>query len=303
MGLGPVKFGVSPIAWSNDDLPSLGGDTSLETCLREVSQIGFDGVELGGKFPREAALLTEVLRSHRLSLVSGWFSGLLYQSRDIEREKSRIAEHLGLLQALDCSVMVYADVSASIQTEQDISIHNSPKINEEHWKRYGDHLTQLGDFLAKEGMDLAYHHHMGTIIEDWSELDRMIEVTGESVGLTIDTGHAVMANIDPVEAIKKYFSRIAHVHLKDIRQSIVDRVRAEGMSFLDGVLEGMFTVPGDGVIDFSEIIQALDELSYEGWLVIEAEQDPDRANPYDYSKLGLDHIKSIIAKRPEYSAN
>ena len=298
MVLGPVKFGVSPIAWSNDDLPSLGGDTPLEQCLQDASDIGFDGIELGGKFPRDAVKLAAILQDYQLKLASGWFSGLLLQSGDVDAEKARIGPHLSLLSELGCSEMVYADVSGSIQGQRNVSINQSPKITPNQWHRYGQQMTELADFLAENDMTLAYHHHMGTIIEDGVELDQFMAATGDNVKLTLDTGHAAMASIDPVAVINQYFPRIAHVHLKDLRSAIVQRVRSEDASFLDGVVDGMFTVPGDGALDFAQIINALDRHGYAGWIIIEAEQDPERANPHHYSKLGLDHIKSIIANTP-----
>ena len=290
-----LRFGVSPIAWSNDDLPSLGGDTSLESCLADARDVGFDGIELGGKFPRQTADLRHVLKSYDLALVSGWFSGLLQSSGDVADEKERIKPHLELLSSMGCDVLVYADVSGSIQGQRDISINQSPDLGDDQWSVYGERLTQIADIVANDGLKLAYHHHMGTFVEDGSELDRFIAATGESVQLTFDTGHAAMAGIDPVDAVLRYFDRIAHFHCKDIRADIVQRVRDSNLSFLDGVLEGMFTVPGDGALDFAAILSVLMERGYEGWLVIEAEQDPAKADPRKYSANGLMHIKSLIA--------
>ncbi len=289
-----IKYGVSPIAWSNDDLPSLGGETPLEQCLADTRDAGFDGIELGGKFPREAGKLRHVLREFDLQLVSGWFSGMLQSSGNVQTEKERIKPHIDLLSSMGCDVLVYADVSESVQGLRDVSVNSSPKMDDDHWVSYGVKMTEIADHVVSEGLKFAYHHHMGTFVEDGSELDEFIAATGDTVQLTFDTGHAAMAGIDPVKAVEKYFDRIAHFHCKDIRANIVESVRQENMSFLDGVLAGMFTVPGDGSLDFETILTALLERNYEGWLVVEAEQDPAKANPKEYSENGLNHLRSLV---------
>ena len=289
-----VKYGVSPIAWSNDDLPSLGGDTPLEKCLADTRDAGFDGIELGGKFPREAGELRHILKEYDLQLVSGWFSGLLQWSGNVETEKERIKPHLELLNSMGCSVLVYADVSESIQGKRDVSVNRSPSISDDQWDSYGALMTELADYVVSEGLKFAYHHHMGTLVEDGNEVEQFITKTGDNVQLTFDTGHAAMAGIDPAKAVEKYFDRIAHFHCKDIRAEIVESVRQDDTSFLDGVLEGMFTVPGDGSLDFNPILTALFERGYEGWLIVEAEQDPAIANPKEYSEMGLKHLRGIV---------
>ncbi len=290
-----VKFGVSPIAWSNDDLPSLGGDTTLEQCLADTRDAGFDGIELGGKFPRQADELARILKEYDLKLVSGWFSGLIRSSNDISVEKERLKPHLDLLLSMGCEVLVYADVSDSTQTQRAISVNASPTLCESQWEQYGAEMTEIADTVVQAGLKFAYHHHMGTFIEDAIELEQLIAVTGENVQLTFDTGHAAMAGIDPIEAVARYSDRIAHFHCKDIRRDIVERVIATDLSFLDGVLEGMFTVPGDGALNFEAILSTLFARNYEGWLVVEAEQDPAKANPREYSENGLKHLKSIVS--------
>ena len=289
-----VKYGVSPIAWSNDDLPSLGGDTPLEQCLADTRDAGFDGIELGGKFPRQADKLRHILKEYDLQLVSGWFSGLLQSSGNVQTEKERLKPHLDLLGSMGCDVLVYADVSQSIQGKREISVNASPNLVDDHWASYGALMTEVADSVVAAGLKFAYHHHMGTFVEDGKELDQFIAATGDNVQLTFDTGHAAMAEIDPVRAVEKYFDRIAHFHCKDIRAEIVKSVRQEDMSFLDGVLEGMFTVPGDGSLDFGAILSALFARNYEGWLIVEAEQDPAKANPKEYSESGLNHLRALV---------
>ena len=294
MSLGNIRYGVSPISWTNDDLPALGGDTPLEVCLSESQEIGFEGVELGGKFPREAEALKHTLAPYGLDIVSGWFSGMLKDNKSASDEIERITPHLDLLLAMDCNVVVYCDVSGSIQGVQDVSINQSPSMPSEDWPSYGERLTKVAEHVKARGLDFGYHHHMGTFIEKGHQVDSLCEHTDSVVGLTFDTGHAAMAGMDPVEAIHRYKDRICHFHCKDIRPEVVSQVRSNEMSFLNGVMEGMFTVPGDGGLDFDAILKALNDISYSGWLIIEAEQDPAKANPKIYAQQGLDHLKSIL---------
>ena len=289
-----VKFGISPISWTNDDLPELGGDTPLETCLQEASEIGFDGVELGGKFPRTPPELAGVLKPHELTLISGWFSGLLFDHGSVENELVRITPHVNLLVNMGCKVLVYCDVSQSIQGEIDVTINASPSMADDEYAAYGQKINQVAEFVEGAGLKFAYHHHMGTLIETAEELDKFMAATDELVGLTFDTGHAAMAGMDVAAVVRQYSDRIVHFHCKDIRPEIVADVRKEDRSFLQGVLDGMFTVPGDGGLDFNAILGELGRAKYSGWLVIEAEQDPAKANPKEYAQLGLRHIKSIV---------
>ena len=289
-----VKFGVSPISWTNDDLPELGGDTPLETCLREAAEIGFEGIELGGKFPRTSKELKEVLRPYNLNLVSGWFSGLLFEHGEVEYEINRLSDHVGLLAEMGCEVLVYCDVTQSIQGQKDVSINKSPIMPMDQMAIYGEKLSAVAAAVEEMGIKFGYHHHMGTLIETEAEVDRLMAATDQNVGLTFDTGHAAMAGIDVAGAIRKHADRIVHFHCKDIRPQIVAEVRSSERSFLQGVLDGMFTVPGDGVLDFGAILQELSQTNYSGWVVIEAEQDPAKANPKKYAQLGLSHIQSKI---------
>ena len=286
-----IRFGVSPIAWINDDMPELGGDTPVETVLQDIQELGFSGVELGGKFPRDPAVLRVLLNNHRLELVGGWYSSsLLIRSAEAEIEAMR--GHLNLLQALGCSVFVIAETSNAIHGARDCPLTMSPVLGGDDWKRFGERLTEVADFVEQSGLRFAYHHHLGTAVETAEELDRFLFETGESVGLTLDTGHAALGGIDPLSVIRSAPERIVHVHCKDVRRHVFNKLMSEGGSFLEGVLRGMFTVPGDGDLDFTPVFEALSDIDYSGWVIVEAEQDPAIANPRTYAQLGLDTLRA-----------
>lgn len=289
-----VRFGVSPIAWTNDDMPELGWDTPLESCLSDVMALGFEGIELGFKFPREVSALKPLLANFRLELITGWFGGRLLELGP-EEEIARMQGHLALLQGMGCQVMIYAEVSNAVHGDRSIPLAESPSLDHSEWREFGDGLNRIADYLSGQGIRLAYHHHLGTVVETSDEIERLMAVTGEHVGIVLDTGHAAAAGADPSAIIDNHGPRIVHVHCKDIREDVLARVRAEGMSFLDGVLAGMFTAPGDGDIDFGPIMKRLARMKYEGWIVIEAEQDPAKANPKDYAERGLAHLRQLCA--------
>jgi inosose dehydratase len=281
-----IRFGVSPIAWVNDDMPELGAGTALETILADTRDIGFSGVELGGIFPRDAATLKPLLDGYGLDLVGGWFSGNLL-AHDADAEIAAAQEHLQLLKAMGSTVFVHAETSNAIHGEKGTPLSGTPRLDEAGWKLFGDRLTRFADHVAGQGLRFAYHHHLGTVVERPEDLHAFLKATGEVVGLTLDTGHAALGGIDPVSAIRLHPRRIAHVHCKDIRAEVFAGVQAKGQSFLDGVLAGMFTVPGDGGLDYAEVMRALAEIGYAGWIVVEAEQDPAIADPRQYGELGL----------------
>jgi inosose dehydratase len=290
-----IRFGVSPIAWANDDMPELGGDTPLESILRDIQELGFEGVELGGKFPREAATLKPLLERHRIDLIGGWYSGALLL-RDAEAEIAALQSHLALLKAMGSEVFVFAETSNAIHGDRAQPMTKTPSLGGDQWVRFGDRMTEVADYVQDEGLKFAYHHHLGTVVESLRDLDAFLRNTGESVGLTLDTGHASLGGIDPRLVIRKVPGRIAHVHCKDVRRDVFARARAKEASFLDGVLAGMFTVPGDGGLDYGEIMRALKAMDYSGWIVIEAEQDPKLADPRTYAALGLKTLKDEAAK-------
>jgi inosose dehydratase len=290
---------MSPISWTNDDLPQLGGDTSLETCLRETREAGYSGTELGGKFPKDRDSLAKVLADHDLKLVSGWYSGLLLNN-DLINELERVKPQLELYASLDAPVLVYGETYESVQNRQQEPLINKPVLPESEFSAYGERLTGLAEYCAGQGVALTFHHHMGTGVETESELDLTMASTGDAVGLLIDTGHLVMAGGDILAVIERYGHRVNHVHAKDIRAEVLKTVNREKDSFLDCVLRGVFTVPGDGMIDYHAVMQALADKKYEGWVIVEAEQDPVKADPYEYACIGYAALKQA-ALAADYS--
>ena len=286
-----IRFGVSPIAWINDDMPELGGDTPVESVLDDIREIGFAGVELGGKFPRDPRVLRELLERYGLDLIGGWYSSNLLV-RDAEAEIEAMRSHLQLLQALGSKVFVIADTSNAIHGDRNRPLADSPALGDEQWKMFGERLTKVADFVRSEGLRLAYHHHLGTVVETADEFDRFLAETGPDVGLTLDTGHAALGGIDALSIIQNRPERVAHVHCKDVRRPIFDALMNQRRSFLEGVLEGIFTVPGDGDLDFQPVFEALSAVGYSGWVVVEAEQDPAIADPRTFARIGLGTLRS-----------
>ncbi len=281
-----IRLGIAPIGWSNDDLPELGGDITLEQCLKEAKQAGYSGVEKGGKFPMDPKILKPLMEDHQLDLVSGWFSGRLLEVT-IEEEKSRIKEQLALYQAMGCPVMVYAETVGTVQGLIETPVSERPKLTKDQIRRYGEKLTKFAEFLKAEHCPMTFHHHMGTVIEIEEEIDLLMENTDEPVGLLLDTGHLTFAGGDVTATTERWGKRINHVHTKDIRKDVLKKLKAENWSFLKGVLEGVFTVPGDGSIDFGPFMKSLKTIGYSGWVVIEAEQDPKKANPLKMAEIGM----------------
>jgi inosose dehydratase len=288
-----IRFGVAPIAWTNSDLPQLGGATSLETCLSESKQAGFSGTETGVKFPMDAAALSPILQRFGLKLVSGWFSGELLE-RSVDDEKARIEAQLSTFKALGAPVLVYAETTGSVQSKIGIPVSRRPHLADGEFRAYGRKLTALAEHMADRGVALTYHHHMGTIVEVQREIDLLMDNTGPAVGLLIDTGHLTYAGADVLTVTKRHARRINHVHCKDVRFDVLKRVRQQDASFLSSVLEGVYTVPGDGFVDYHGFARLLAEIGYQGWVVVEAEQDPVKAPPYEYSRMGRNHLAAAF---------
>ena len=288
-----LRLGMSPISWSNDDLPQLGGDTPLEVCLSETREAGFVGTETGGKFPKQADALAGVLADHDLVLVSGWYSGTLINN-DLESELDRISDQLALFKSVGASVIVYGETYETVQNRQERPLSSRPKLDDFDVAAYGRRLTALAEHCAGEGVPLTFHHHMGTAVETEAELDAVMNATGEAVGLLLDTGHLVFAGGDNAAVIAKHGNRINHFHTKDIRADVLAGIDRNAESFLDCVLKGVFTVPGDGMIDYDDIMKRLFDVGYEGWVIIEAEQDPAKANPLEYAKMGYSKLHQAL---------
>lgn len=289
------KIGINPISWSNDDLPSLGGETSLETALAEGRRIGYDGFELGNKFPRESAALRAVLGAHGLELVSGWYSGRLAR-RGVDEEIAAVGPHLKLLADNGAKVMVYGEVADSIQGAPR-PLYKRPRfVGDADWRAYADRLTRFARHTLAQGVRLAYHHHMGAYVETPDDVDRLMGLVGEEVGLLFDSGHMSFAGADPVVILGKHVGRVCHVHCKDVRPEVIRLARNRDWSFLESVVNGAFTVPGDGAIDFDRMLALLAANDYDGWLVVEAEQDPAVAPSYAYADKGYRHLRGIVER-------
>jgi inosose dehydratase len=288
-----VRIGANPIIWSNDDLRELGANTSLETCLSQARQIGFEGMELGHKFPREPGELSAVLDRYDLRCVSGWYSAQLL-TREAVAELGFLRPHLELLKSVGSSVLVFAETTGAIHGALSEPLTKRPRLEAGEWREFGRRLTDLARMTSEEGVQLAYHHHMGTVVQSEEDIGALMDVCGAEVGLLLDTGHASFAGADPVRLAKTYASRIRHVHAKDVRAAVREKARAGDWSFLQAVLEGVFTVPGDGCIDFAAVFRAL--RGYCGWVVLEAEQDPARADPMTYASLGYANLQRLVAQ-------
>lgn len=284
-----VRLAINPITWTNDDMPELGGDIPLEVCLNEARQAGYAGIELGGKFPRKAGELRPIMRRHGLELVSGWYDGRI-RDLEVDEEFERAMPHLQLLKDMGCAHVVYADVSGSTHGSRTAPISTRPRLFDDEWKAYGRKLTQLAERMADFGVRMAFHHHMGTVVESDKDVDMLMANSSEAVGLLYDTGHCVFSGGDPLGLIRRHVRRVVHVHCKDARRHVLRQARAEDMSFMGAVLEGVFTVPGDGFIDFGPILAELARANYAGWLVVEAEQDPKVAHPLTYARMGREFL-------------
>jgi inosose dehydratase len=289
-----VRIGINPLTWTNDDMPELGADTPLETCLSEGKEAGYAGFELGQKFPRKAEVLGPILDAHGLKLVSGWYSSQLLE-RTAEEEIEAMQDHMNLLKALGSNVMVYCEVSQCIHGEREVPVSKRPVMTDAEWTTLLERIEVVGQYLQSQGMALAYHHHMGTVVESEADVDRLMQGTSDAVGLLLDTGHMTYAGGDPLALAKRYAGRIRHVHCKDIRAEVLKDAKNQNLSFLNSVLNGTFTVPGDGSVDYPSIFAVLKESNYSGWLVVEAEQDPSVAHPLTYAKLGYTNLTKLCA--------
>jgi inosose dehydratase len=287
-----IKIGVSPIAWSNDDFPELGGDTTLEQCLKETNEIGFSGIEAGGKFPKNSNELIPKLEKENLKLCSGWYGANLLKNT-VKDEILIMKDQLNLFKECNAPCMVVAEVSGSIQGKPKMPLSKRPILSTEEWKTFYNKISEISKYMEDSGVPLAYHHHMGTVVQSQEDTERLIDNTSDAVKLLIDTGHMMFAGGDFIKIAKDYSARLHHVHCKDIRKDVLDMAIKKDLSFIDAFFAGAFTVPGDGFINYKYFLKILKDLNYEGWLVVEAEQDPKKANPFEYGKIGFNHLKKI----------
>jgi len=287
-----VRIGINPITWTNDDMPELGGDTPLDVCLSEAKEAGYAGIEMGGKFPRTSSQLKPIMQRHQLALISGWYDGRI-RDRTPEAELAAATPHLQLLKDMGCRHVVYADTSGGSHGGLETPISKRPKLGAEDWPAYGRKVTKLAELMADFGVRMAFHHHMGTVVETDQEVDLLMQHTGPAVGLLFDTGHSIFAGGDPAALARRHAKRIVHVHCKDSRKPVLDEARRRDQSFMGAVLDGIFTVPGDGFLDYATILKILADAGYEGWLVVEAEQDPKKAHPLTYAKMGFQNLSHL----------
>lgn len=287
-----IKLGIAPIGWTNDDMPDLGGEITFEQCVSEMALAGFEGCEIGNKYPKDVNELLDALNIRKLKIANRWFSSFILTKPFIEVEKD-FRENCEFLAKVGAKRIGVSEQSYSIQGQMDTPVFEKKYVmNDTEWNTFCKGLSRLGVIAKEYGITLTYHHHMGTVVQTAKEIDKMMEGTNkDSVYLLFDSGHLAYCQEDYLAVLKKYADRIKHIHLKDIRPAIVDKVKKEHLSFLAGVRLGAFTVPGDGIIDFAPIFEILDKADYKGWLLVEAEQDPARANPFKYAVKARAYIK------------
>ncbi|MBU3135505.1 myo-inosose-2 dehydratase [Clostridium gasigenes] len=290
-----VKLGIAPIAWTNDDMVDLGKENTFEQCISEMALAGFTGSEVGNKYPRDIETLKHAIGLRGIEIASAWFSSFLTTAPFEETAKAFI-EHRDFLFNMGAKVIVVSEQGHSIQGKMDTSVFEGKyKFNDEEWKALAEGLNKLGELALEKGMKIVFHHHMGTGVQTTKEIDKLMKLTDENlVYLLFDTGHLVYSGENPIEILRKYFTRIKHIHLKDIRAEVVKEVKYNNLSFLKGVRKGTFTVPGDGCIDFKPIFDILEEKGYEGWMIVEAEQDPAIANPLEFAIKARNYIREQI---------
>lgn len=288
-----VKIGIAPIGWTNDDMPELGQEITFEQCVSEMALAGFTGTEVGNKYPKNTSVLKKALQLRNMEIASAWFSSFL-TIKPFEETKIEFMKHRDFLFEMGAKVIVVSEQGHSIQGQDKPLFDEKPYFTDKEWDWLSSGLNQLGKLAKEKNMEVVFHHHMGTGVQTTEEIDTLMELTDEDlVFLLFDTGHLYFSGENPIAILKKYLPRIKHVHLKDVRKNIAERVKKDRLSFLQGVREGVFTVPGDGEMDFTDIFDILAHSNYEGWLLVEAEQDPAKANPLEYAMKARQYIKEI----------
>ena len=286
-----AKLGMSPIAWWNDDLTELSDDVSLEECLRQSREAGFTGMEQGRRFPSTAAEMLPVLKKADVTLCGGWFSGTLVDE-SIEANQKRIQPMVDLFKAVNAPCIVYGEIGRSIQGDRSKPLATKPKLTPQEMAAYGRKVSDFAKWIEAQGMPVVYHHHMAAVVETEPELDMFMANT--SVSLLFDAGHMAFAGGDVLRVIDKHHKRIRHVHTKDVRMDVINKLDRTKDSFLDAVIKGAFTVPGDGSLDFGAIVKKLASYGYEGWFVVEAEQDPKKAPPRKMAEIGHKELMRVM---------
>jgi inosose dehydratase len=286
-----AKLGMSPIAWWNDDLPQLSDDVSLEECLRQSRTAGFTGMEKGRRFPETAAELLPILKKADVTLCGGWFSGTVV-NESLEANQQRIQPMIDLFKAVNAPCIVYGEVGRSIQGDRSKPLATKPKLSGDEMKSYARRMTEFAEWVEEQGMPLVYHHHMAAVVETEPELDSFMNHSG--ISLLFDAGHMAFAGGDVLRCIDNHHKRIRHVHTKDVRMDVINGLDRSKESFLDAVVKGAFTVPGDGSLDFEAIVKKLAGYGYEGWFVVEAEQDPKKAPPMKMAEIGHKELMRVM---------
>ena len=296
MQIGKWKFGISPINWVNEDVLSLGDHYTCEQLLNDFTALGFTGTENCRKFPKDPEELKRMLDAKGIQLTSQW-KGVIFSDPAIRsKELSAYRKHVEFLHFMGAKVVVTCEIGGSPHADpRGIAKGEVLRLTDDQWKYVTEGLQQAGEICREYGMRLVYHYHAGTVIEQEHEIDRLMDMTDpELVYLLYDTGHAKYGGTDPLALLKKHYSRIAYIHLKDVREDVLQRVKRESIPFIDAVVQGVFTVPGDGSIDFKPILQELKDRGYEGWMILEAEQDPDKAEPNAYAKKSIAYLRQTI---------
>ncbi|MCB9993544.1 MAG: myo-inosose-2 dehydratase [Hyphomicrobiaceae bacterium] len=292
-----ILYGTNPIAWSNDDDWSLGDHLSLDDCLSDCRTIGFDGIEKGHKMPSEGRALKAKLGEYGLRFAAGWFSTNILVN-DIETEKKALRAWIDFTRAAGGSHINACECSNTVHGNDAVPVNNRPIMTDAQWERFSTGYEELSKLAHDEGIRMGYHHHMGTIIESADDIDRFMQMAGPHTRLLLDTGHAYFGGADPTEVARKYMDRVTHIHCKNIRPAIMQKVRDENLSFLEGVRQGAFTVPGDpeGCVAFEPALRIAADHGYQGWVVIEAEQDSLVYEPLKYQGMGLQALKEIAGR-------
>lgn len=288
-----VKLGIAPIAWTNDDLPELGAENTFEQCISEMALAGYNGCEIGNKYPKDKAMLKKALALRGLTICNAWFS-TFFTSLDEKETLDAFIQHRDFLHYQGANVIGCSEQGNSIQGRPVPVLINKPRYTEAEWMKIINGMNRLAELAAEKNMKVCLHHHMGTGVQTPEEIDRFMTSVAPEIQLLFDSGHLVFSEGNAEAAyqvLKKYADRIAHVHLKDVRREVYQRAVAEQWSFLEAVKQGVFTVPGDGMIDFRPIFSLLEKTGYKGWMVVEAEQDPSMANPFEYAKKAREYLK------------
>jgi myo-inosose-2 dehydratase len=291
-----IRIGANPIGWSNDDLQEIGGDTPLEACLAEAREAGVEGMEKGHKLPNDGAALKAKLAEFGLVFVGGWHSTELLR-RSVREEFDNAKAHIAMTKGAGANVMIAAECSNTIHGDRAQPLSKRPKLATGDWTEFGARMTEFASRVADEGLKLCYHHHMGTVVQSEADIDAFMAATRAPAHLLLDTGHATWGGSDPAALARRYRDRIGHVHCKDVRETKMRQANAQDLSFLDAIIGlgaelGVYTVPGDGMIDYAAVFRELE--GYSGWVVLEAEQDPKKAPTFPYAKKGVAHLRAAL---------